>query len=107
MTPLLSYLFFKPAAGTSQNGGQTQSADPYGGLAFRAYRGLLVAALRFRWFVVLLAAGLFAMALFGFTKIDQSFFPPATRPQFIADHRTGAPPPDVPRSVRKSRRWNQ
>lgn len=57
----------------------------YGGFIFRVYRGLLVSALRFRWLVVLLAAGMFVLALYGFTKIDQSFFPPATRPQFMVD----------------------
>ena len=28
---------------------------------------------------------LFVAALYGFTKVDQSFFPPATRPQFMVD----------------------
>jgi multidrug efflux pump subunit AcrB len=80
VTPLLGYLFFNPVAGGTSGGG-----DPYGGLLFRAYRGLLVRALRFRWAVVGLAAGLFVLSLYGFTKVDQSFFPPATRPQFMVD----------------------
>jgi multidrug efflux pump subunit AcrB len=80
VTPLLSYLFFKPS--TSGTGG---SSDPYGGLFFRGYRNLLALALRFRWPVVLLSIGAFAVALYGFTKVDQSFFPPATRPQFMVD----------------------
>ena len=43
-------------------------------------------ALRFRWL-----GGdrcrpcMFVLSLWGFTKIDQSFFPPATRPQFMVD----------------------
>ena len=37
VTPLLSYLFFKPVAG----GGAAESSDPYGGLPFRIYRKLL------------------------------------------------------------------
>jgi len=85
VTPLLSYLFFKPRAEGSPSGSEPSGGDAYSGFVFRAYRGLLVAALRFRWLVVLLAAGLFALALFGFTRIDQSFFPPATRPQFMVD----------------------
>src|SRR5262249_7857800 len=72
VTPLLSYLMFRPA----------QPADPYSGLLFRAYRGLLVWALRFRWLVVALCVGAFVLAAYGFRKVDQSFFPPATRPQF-------------------------
>jgi len=89
VTPLLSYLFFKPLAGSSSvnagPGTDKQINDPYGGFIFRAYRGLLVSALRYRYLVVLLAAGMFVLALYGFTKIDQSFFPPATRPQFMVD----------------------
>src|SRR5262249_6655724 len=80
VTPLLSYLFFKPNAG-----GASASSDPYGGVVFRGYRNLLALALRFRWAVVLLSIGAFAAALYGFTKVDQSFFPPATRPQFMVD----------------------
>jgi multidrug efflux pump subunit AcrB len=80
VTPLLSYLFFKPSAG-----GASGSGDAYQGLFFRMYRNLLVLALRFRWVVVALSVGLFVLALAGFTKVDQSFFPPATRPQFMVD----------------------
>ena len=83
-------MFFKPLAGSPPSndgpGSENQTTkDPYGGFAFRAYRGLLVFALRYRYLVVLLAAGMFVLALYGFTKIDQSFFPPATRPQFMVD----------------------
>jgi multidrug efflux pump subunit AcrB len=81
VTPLLSYLMFKPRAPAA--GGQ--DADPYGGFLFRAYRRLLVLALRFRWAVVVIALGAFVLAAYGFTKVDQSFFPPATRPQFLVD----------------------
>ena len=80
VTPLLSYLLFKPSAG-----GAAGSSDPYGGLPFRIYRSLLILALRFRWAVVVLCIVAFVAALYGFTKVDQSFFPPATRPQFMVD----------------------
>lgn len=79
-TPLLSYLFFKPLVGEA-----AKSNDPYGSLPFRIYRSLLRLALRFRWAVVVACIAAFIAALYGFTKIDQSFFPPATRPQFMVD----------------------
>jgi multidrug efflux pump subunit AcrB len=81
VTPLLSYLMFKPAAGAGAAG----NADPYAGLPFRIYRGLLVLALRFRWAVVVLSVVGLVLAAYGFTKVNQSFFPPATRPQFLVD----------------------
>lgn len=81
ITPLLSYLTFKPIG----NDEASNASDPYGGFVFRTYRNLLVLALRFRWVVIAASVVLFGLALYGFTKIDQSFFPPATRPQFMVD----------------------
>jgi multidrug efflux pump subunit AcrB len=80
VTPLLSYLFFRPLKGEKGT-----NDDPYGGFFFRHYRNLLALALRFRWTVVLLSVGLFVLAVHGFTYVKQSFFPPATRPQFMVD----------------------
>lgn len=80
-TPLLGYLLFKPAAGREKTG----EADPYASAPFRIYRKLLVLALRFRWAVVAGCIVLFIAAVLGFRKVDQSFFPPATRPQFMVD----------------------
>lgn len=81
-TPLLSYYFFKPMPKTD---GATASADPYGSLPFRVYRKLLAGALRRRWLIVILAIVGFGAGLYGFRYVDQSFFPPATRPQFMVD----------------------
>lgn len=79
VTPLLSYLFFSPL---DADGGRP---DPYGGFFFRWYLRLLAAAIRFRWLVIASFLALFVLACHGFTKVDQSFFPPATRPQFMVD----------------------
>ncbi|MCI0333953.1 MAG: efflux RND transporter permease subunit [Planctomycetes bacterium] len=81
VTPLLSYLMFKPIAGASA----ADERDPYAGPFFRAYLSILRLALRFRWAVVAVSLVTFALALYGFTKVQQSFFPPATRPQFMVD----------------------
>lgn len=79
-TPLLSYLFFRPAAN-----GTSEPKDPYDGGVFRSYRALLRFALRFRWAVVVLSIVALVASLYGFTHVKQSFFPPATRPQFMLD----------------------
>ena len=80
-TPLLSYCFFKPLPKSDG----TANADPYASLPFRIYRKLLTGALRHRWLIVALAAAGFAAGVYGFRYVDQSFFPPATRPQFMVD----------------------
>lgn len=80
ITPLLGYLFFK-----AENTDGAAKPDPYGGWFFTGYKRLLILALRFRWFVVGAAVVLFIASVWGFTRLDQSFFPPATRPQFMVD----------------------
>jgi multidrug efflux pump subunit AcrB len=81
VTPLLSYLMFKPTAGR----GATESRDPYAGVFFRNYRRLLVLALRFRWLTVILCIAALVAGLYGFTHVKQSFFPNPDRPQFMVD----------------------
>ncbi|MCY2974356.1 MAG: efflux RND transporter permease subunit [Planctomycetota bacterium] len=81
VTPLLSYLSFNPIAADKG----AKDKNPYDGFFFRGYLWLLKLCLRFRWIVVALSIGLFVWSLYGFTKVDQSFFPPATRPQFMVD----------------------
>ena len=80
-TPLLSYIFFRPLA----PGSAEAARDPYDALPFRIYRKLLTAALRHRWLIVAVAIAGLAAGLYGFRYVDQSFFPPSTRPQFMVD----------------------
>lgn len=79
VTPLLCHLFFKARPA------EEVARDPYAGGFFRAYRRLLIVSLRYRWAVLALTLLLFGLALRGFRGLDQSFFPPATRPQFMVD----------------------
>jgi len=77
-TPLLCYLFFKHDPDSEGHGS-------YSGGFFQGYRRFLVFALRFRYAALMLTLGLFAAAVYGFSHIEQNFFPPATRPQFMVD----------------------
>jgi multidrug efflux pump subunit AcrB len=79
VTPMLSYLLFKPKSG------EAESRDPYDSLPFQMYRKVLTLALRFRWAVVALCIALFVAAVYGFTHVKQSFFPNPDRPQFMVD----------------------
>jgi multidrug efflux pump subunit AcrB len=80
ITPLLSYLAFRPLTGTALAG-----KDAYDGVFFQGYRRLLILALQYRWSVVGVSALLLAISLVGFGRVKQSFFPPASRPQFMVD----------------------
>lgn len=78
VTPLLGYLLYKPASRGADD-------NAYESVLFRGYRALLTTALRLRWLVVLLSIGLTIAGVIGFGGVRQSFFPPATRPQFLVD----------------------
>ncbi|MBW2057565.1 MAG: efflux RND transporter permease subunit [Deltaproteobacteria bacterium] len=81
-TPLLVKTFLK----TRQAGGRDdKAADPYGGKFYRLYRKGVMTAIRFRWVTIGVVVGLFAVALFGFGFLDNLFFPPSTRPQFMVE----------------------
>jgi len=81
VTPLLCVMFLKPE---KMKAGQ-QAKDPYDGFLFRAYRRLLLLAIRFRWGTLLVVLIAFAISLWGFQFVDRSFFPDSTRPQFMVD----------------------
>ncbi len=84
-TPLLSYLAFTPLnSGNDGKGGQ-KSNNPYDGFFFQSYRHMLELCLKHRWPVVGISVAAFFVSLWGFRNVDQSFFPPATRPQFMVD----------------------
>ncbi len=85
VTPLLSYLFFHPTEKQPSSGKGAVSDDVYDAWPFRMYRQFLELALAHRWIVAGLALPLLLLALYGFTFVKQSFFPPATRPQFMVD----------------------
>jgi multidrug efflux pump subunit AcrB len=80
ITPLLSSMFFSPKPVV-----EGASNDPYGGPIFSAYRRLLALSLRWRGTMMVLSIVAFVAALYGFGYVSQSFFPPATRPQFMVD----------------------
>ncbi|MCP3960487.1 MAG: efflux RND transporter permease subunit [bacterium] len=81
VTPLLGVMFLKPP----KSSGGDDGGDPYGGGFYRTYKGLLRGCIRARWLVVLVVVGIFASALWGFGYVEQSFFPPSTRPQLMVD----------------------
>jgi len=78
-TPLLGVWMLKLSKKTDA------SRDPFDTPFYRLYRGFLRVCIRFRWVTVTVVAATFFLALFGFRFVEQSFFPPSTRPQFMID----------------------
>ncbi len=79
LTPLLGVMFLKP----SSKG--TEDADEYDSPFYRGYKAVVALCVRLRYVTIAVAVVLFAVALWGFGKVDKSFFPDSTRPQFLYD----------------------
>jgi multidrug efflux pump subunit AcrB len=80
ITPLLSVMFLK--------GATTQDAapDPRGSVFYRTFKAFLTGCIRLRWVTISLVVGVFIVSLLGFGRLEQSFFPNSTRPQFMVDY---------------------
>lgn len=81
LTPFFASLFFRD----SQTLTNQDQGDPYGGVIFTAYRALLDFALNRRGLTLGLLAVLLVVAIAGFGKVRQSFFPPSNTPMFFID----------------------
>lgn len=77
LTPLFCTMVFKTKP---QMDGQ--AADPYKGIIFVIYKGILTLCLKLRWLTMFVMLGLLAASLYGFGFIQQSFFPESSQPMF-------------------------
>lgn len=64
----------------------SETADPYRGRLFIAFRGVVEGAVRRRWLTLGLMAGLFVAAVVGFGEVRQLFFPPSAMTKFMIDY---------------------
>jgi multidrug efflux pump subunit AcrB len=99
------FLKTKPAAG----GDTHQAHDPYQGKFYRFYRGILKLSLRFRFLVLVLTGGAFAVAVYAMTFIPQAFFPGGDRNQYLIylDLPAGTRIEETDRTVRRLSNWLQ
>ncbi|WP_042260213.1 efflux RND transporter permease subunit [Paraburkholderia heleia] len=79
LTPLLGYYFFRKAEG--------EQKDPFDAPLYRRYGRLLGWVERRRVWVIASMVVLFAVCVWGFRFVEQSFFPASTNPIFYVDMR--------------------
>lgn len=61
------------------------AVEPPPGVLLRAYRGLLEAAIRFRWITIVATLALFGASIWGMRLVDQQFFPASDRTELLVD----------------------
>jgi multidrug efflux pump subunit AcrB len=95
----------KPAAGSDNQ----QQIDPYQGKFYGLYRWILKLSLRFRFLVLVVTGGAFAVAIYAATFIPQAFFPSGDRNQYLiyVDLPAGTRIEETDRTVRKLSAWLQ
>ncbi|WP_035384314.1 efflux RND transporter permease subunit [Ferriphaselus sp. R-1] len=76
-TPFIGYHLLNEQAG--------HSATLYQGRFYTGFRRVVAGCLRWRKSVILATLAAFALALVGFSKVEQQFFPPSERPELLLD----------------------
>jgi multidrug efflux pump subunit AcrB len=101
----MCYWFLKPAPAGAD--GKAQGHDPYQGKFYQIYRKILQISLRFRFPVLILTGGIFAVAVYAFTFIPQAFFPSGDRNQYLIylDLPAGTRIEETDRTVREFSGW--
>ena len=79
VTPLLCTKFLKTATDDS-------GSDPYGSVFYRRFSGFLHGCIKMRYLTIASIVAVFAISVYGFGQVSQSFFPNSTRPQFMVDY---------------------
>ncbi len=81
--------------------------DIYNSAFYRSFRSLVTACVRYRKTVIAITLSLFVLAVIGFGKVQQQFFPDSTRPELIVDLRLaeGVSFASTDAEVRKLEQW--
>lgn len=88
LTPFFADLMFKQATEKQPH----HDEDPYQGVIFNVYKGVLHTTMRYRKTTLLLMVIMLVSSVYGFKFIKQSFFPASNTPMFYVDywHTQGA-----------------
>jgi multidrug efflux pump subunit AcrB len=79
ITPLLGIRFLNPKVSEGDE-------DPYDTGFYNRFRGFLGTCIRYRFLTIGGVVALFVLSTANFSKVEQSFFPSSTRPQFMVDY---------------------
>ena len=85
LTPFFCDLFFKEEISESRKGDKPEE-DPYKGAIFTFYKRLIDLCMRNRAATIVILIAMLATSLWGFGKVQQSFFPSSTTPIFMVDY---------------------
>jgi len=98
VTPLLAHYVFK----RDQRG-----EESYDGAIFRAFARVLRGAIRLRWLVVAGLIGTTAICFWGFTKVENQFFPYSDTPLLYAHYKLpqGSDIHSVSADLRRAEHW--
>lgn len=83
LTPFFAHLMFKDGSAPAEG---DDSIDPYKGAFYGIYRSLLLLCLRFRTVTLVLIAFAMGLAIYGFTFVNQAFFPESSLPVFTVEY---------------------
>lgn len=75
------------SADEALNSDGDQHHDIYNTKFYTLFRSLLTTCVRYRKSVILITLMIFALAIFGFSKVQQQFFPDSTRAEIVVDLR--------------------
>lgn len=78
-------VLFAPLIGVTLLPAKMKNHDQTPGVARRAFRNLLLVAMRFRWLTIVLTVAVFGGSVFGMRFVEQQFFPNSDRPELLVD----------------------
>jgi len=80
MAPVIGIAILKPPKNAAAGGGEEKP-----GALMRAYRGLLVGAMRAKWLTIAVTVAAFIVALYLLRFVPSQFFPASDRPELMVD----------------------
>lgn len=84
LTPFFCYLMFKDEINSGAD--SLENVDPYKGVAYRIYKGILHFCLRFRWLSMVAMVLALVVAIMGFGQVKQAFFPASSLPMVFVEY---------------------